>query len=94
MPIDVICQHKVDGSIIPIKIKVRDEDGEFHIFKIGAYRPLIENGTHLLPNGVPLNNHIWSYECRICMFGLEKITYLYYNTTDGRWTCKMNRYEG
>ncbi len=25
---DVICQHKTDGSIIPLKIRITDEDGE------------------------------------------------------------------
>ena len=26
--LDVICQHKKDGTIIPLKIRLQDEDGE------------------------------------------------------------------
>lgn len=25
---DVICQHKKDGTIIPLKLRIEDEDGE------------------------------------------------------------------
>lgn len=24
---DVICQHKADGTIIPLRIRIKDEDG-------------------------------------------------------------------
>ena len=27
-PIDTICQHSKDGEIIPLKIRLTDEDGE------------------------------------------------------------------
>ena len=87
-PIDVICQHKTDGSIIPIKIKLQDEDGEFQIFRISAFRPLIEGGVHVMPNGVKMGNHIWSYECRIHVFGALRTVFLIYNTNDGKWICK------
>lgn len=88
--IDVICQHKTDGSIIPIKIKLQDEDGEFQIYKIYAYKMLLENGIHIMPNGVKIGNHIWTYECRINVFGCLKTMYLMYNINDGKWKCRSH----
>ncbi len=88
-PIDVICQHSRDGSIIPIKIKLSDEDGETHIFRIGSYRVLLENGSHVLPGGVHSSDHIWTFECRICIFGMQKQIYLMYNAFDGIWSCRV-----
>ena len=36
--IDVICQHKQDGNIIPLKIRLQDEDGEYQAFVVKSYR--------------------------------------------------------
>ena len=30
--LDVICQHKKDGSIIPLKIRLQDEEGVSVVF--------------------------------------------------------------
>ena len=35
---DVICQHKIDGRIIPIKIRILDEDGEYQVYNIRSYK--------------------------------------------------------
>ena len=32
--IDVICQYTATGNIIPLRIRVRDTDGEYHCFTI------------------------------------------------------------
>ena len=37
-PIDVICQHSQDGSIVPLKIRVRDDDGEYQAYMIQGFR--------------------------------------------------------
>lgn len=36
--IDFICQHTMDGNIIPLKIRLRDEDGELQEYAIKGYR--------------------------------------------------------
>ena len=36
--IDMICQHKADVTIIPIKFRMVDDDGLFQEYKIKAYR--------------------------------------------------------
>ena len=37
-PIDVICQHSQDGTIVPLKIRVRDDDGEYQAYMIQGFR--------------------------------------------------------
>jgi len=45
---DVICQHKTDGTIIPLKIRIADEDGEYQIFNIKSYKVLSDHKEHTL----------------------------------------------
>lgn len=40
---DVICQHKIDGSIIPLKIRITDEDGEYQVYNIKILQRCIES---------------------------------------------------
>ena len=82
---DVICQHRRDGKIIPIKIRLEDEDGEFQTYKVQAYKDLTQYGKYVTPEGVSSVNHIWKYECKISVFGVEKRIRLHYNAFDNRW---------
>ena len=36
--IDFICQHTMDGTVIPLRIRLRDEDGELQEYTIKGYR--------------------------------------------------------
>ena len=36
---DVICQHTIDARIIPLKIRIQDEDGEMQTYSVKGYRP-------------------------------------------------------
>ena len=38
--VDVICQHSADGTIIPIRVRVKDEDGEYHAYTIKGYKDI------------------------------------------------------
>ena len=38
VPVDVICQHSRDGSLIPIRVRVVDEEGEFQSYTIKGYK--------------------------------------------------------
>ena len=84
---DVICQHKTDGTIIPLKIRIADEDGEYQIFNIKSYKVLSDHKEHTLPNGVSatLSNHLWQFECKICVFNMIKRIYLFYNSYENLW---------
>lgn len=82
---DVICQHTRDGTIIPIKIRLQDEDGEFQTYSIQAYKDLTHYGNYVMPNGVTTSNHMWRFECKIIVFGVEKRIRLFYNAFDNKW---------
>lgn len=82
---DVICQHKRDGKIIPLKIRLVDEDGEFQTYQIRAYKELSSDGSYMMPNGVMATNHIWLFECKIVVFNTEKRIKLFYNAYDSKW---------
>lgn len=35
--VDLICQHTMDGKIIPLKLRFQDEDGELQEFLVKGY---------------------------------------------------------
>lgn len=67
-PIDLICQHCRDGSIIPIKMRIKDEDGELQEYKIQGYR-LVDNKV------------MYCFECYILVRNLKKAVKII--STDG-----------
>ncbi len=85
-PIDVICQHRTDGAILPIKIKCADDDGEYQVYRILSFRELTPGeATFTLPNAVNATRILRRFDCKIRVFGKERIISLLYNTTTGRW---------
>ena len=47
--IDVICQHTREGNMIPIKIHIQDEEGEFQTFVVKSYKDLSHKGNFTMP---------------------------------------------
>ncbi len=83
---DVICQHKSDHTIIPLKIRLKDDDGEFQTYMIRAYRDLTTYGRYSMPNGfLCATNHIYTFECKIAVFDRERVIRLMYNASDNEW---------
>ena len=64
-PIDVICQHSQDGTIVPLKIRVRDDDGEYQAYMIQGFREEERRGGITTKDGVYINSHVTVYECQI-----------------------------
>lgn len=84
-PAEVICQHCLDGKVMPIKVRITDENGERQQFLIKAYKEL-EVGTGSTEGGrIPATASLHRYDCKIAI--LDKMTdlTLYYNATSGRW---------
>ena len=52
IPIDVICMHSKDGKMVPLRIRVTDEEGLNQSFTIKEYRELSHQGTYTRPDGV------------------------------------------
>ncbi|MCR5108972.1 MAG: hypothetical protein K6B28_12520 [Lachnospiraceae bacterium] len=84
-PIDVICQHTTEGYLIPIKLRFRDDEGEYQSYRIKSYKDLYHKGQFTLPNGIIATNSILPYECRIDIFGRERSILIYYNCDDNIW---------
>ncbi len=81
--VDVICQHSRDGSIIPIKLRVADEDGEFQTYLIRSYKDITNYGSS--DNHNTAINHRWTFDCVILVFGRERRIRLQYNSLDNLW---------
>ena len=66
---DVICQHKTDGTIIPLKIRITDEDGEYQVYNIKSYKDVLrrcgQRRAQFFRRGEPLRQ---SSKILICLF--------------------------
>ena len=91
LAVEVICQHGIDGTIMPIKIRFQDEYGEWQSFKIMAYR---ENGmgeeSSQVPGSIPATATLRRFDCKIQVFETEKSIALYYNTNQGIWRLRYS----
>ncbi|MCR4604467.1 MAG: hypothetical protein K5639_00525 [Eubacterium sp.] len=88
-PIDVICQHSKDGEIIPIKIRLTDEDGVCQEYKIRDFRIVPVNEKQYTPDGLFVSAHTTVYECKIITFKREKTIHINYRCSDGIWSVFM-----
>ena len=85
--IDMICQICADGTIIPMKMRVVDDDGAHQEFKIKSYKNLTYKGNVFnLPDVGPVcTTGICPFECKIDVFGVEKTINLFYNVNYHIW---------
>lgn len=83
--IDVICQHCKNGKIIPMRIRLVDEDGERQTYTIKSYRDLTYYGDSSKNDLLVTPYHIRSFSCKILVWGTEKDIQLSYNTNEQRW---------
>ena len=83
--LDVICLHKKDGSVIPMRIRLADDEGELHAYTIQGYKDLSYKGEYTMPNGVTVTKSTMVFECHIIVFRMKKTIRLYYDTTKSRW---------
>lgn len=84
--IDVICAHTKEGKVIPMKLRVKDEDGETQSFVVQEYRELTYCGGHNPSDGVPVfGNYIVSYECKINVLGKARWLKIAYHSKEMIW---------
>lgn len=85
--IDVICQHSRDGQIIPLRIRIQDEDGVFQTFVIKSYKDCSFHSTsYTMPNSINVaHQQTWIFDCKIQVIDSLKQIRLIYNTYDGTW---------
>jgi len=83
--VDVICQHTKDGNLIPMRIRVKDEEGEYQTYTTKEYRDVSHRGTRTTPDGVYINNNTFAFECKILVFGVKKLIRFYYQPNNTIW---------
>lgn len=84
-PVDVICQHSRDGSLIPLRVRVCDEEGQLQTYKIHQYKDQSHRGTRENPDGVYVTNNTFVFECIITVFGQKRVIRLYYEPGGTIW---------
>ena len=84
--IDVICQHTRESKIIPLRIRLQDEDGEFHTYNIKEYKDTSPTNCYTLSNGMMVSRGTWSFDAKIAVFGNLKNIRLFYHLADNKWT--------
>ena len=85
--VDMICQLNKDETIIPMKMRLVDEDGMLQEFQIRGYRIVNTDGDYKLPSGlhVSSNGMFQLYECKILILGRERVVRLIFNKRNLIW---------
>ena len=84
-PIDVICQHTKDGTMIPLKLRFHDEEGEYQSYVVKGFKDLSHKGKYTRPDGIIVTSSIFPFDCRINCFGVMKVIRIYYNSNENIW---------
>ena len=88
MNIDVIAQFNRDGSIVPLKIRLTDADGETQQYRIKQYRDITDHdefcwGTNKIK--IPGNTINRYFECKIETFQRLSTIVIFYIPYDRVW---------
>ncbi len=85
--VDVIALHQIDGTTIPLRVRLTDEEGERREFTILQYRDIGGKGNQTFPDGMNIANDTLAYECYIEVAGTRRLIRLYYKPAlQGHWT--------
>ena len=83
--LDVICQHKSNGDIIPIRFRLMNEDGEYETYTIKGYRNITHPGPYTTPDGLYVSNNVYIYECLVVVLNYKRKVRLYFDTHNCKW---------
>ncbi len=84
-PVDVICQQNRDGTMIPLRVRLTDEEGATQTYTIKEYKDLSHQGTRTMPDGMYVTDRTFVYECQVLAFGRFKMIRLYYEPSGTIW---------
>ena len=84
--VDVICQFKKDGEIIPIKVRFEYEDGALQEYKIKSYRQVTETNQYVM-----VTSSMIPFECKVEAFGEVRTIFLTFNCNNHVWLMKVKR---
>ena len=77
--VDVICQHSKDGTIIPMRVRLVTEDGEYETFIITGYKQIED------PNIGIANRSILTFSCKVQAHERERRFKLVYYVNQMTW---------
>ncbi len=83
--VDVIAEFKADGSIIPMRFRIMNEDSEYDTFTIKSYMPVTRKDPYTTEDGVYVANNTRVFKCKIIALGAERIVRLYFHTGNLSW---------
>lgn len=88
--VDLICMYSKKGDIIPLRIRVTDEDGLPQVYSIKKFKNLSHRGCMQMPDGVYVTDNTLIFECSILILGTEKTVRLYNTPPKTVWqiSCK------
>ena len=84
--VDVIAEFKSDGTIIPMRFRIMNEDGEYEAFTIKGYKQMPSKGTYTTEDGLYICNDDLVFKCKINILNMEKIVRLYFHSRKNSWT--------
>ncbi|MCR5099642.1 MAG: hypothetical protein K6B14_11955 [Lachnospiraceae bacterium] len=87
--LDVICMMGGDDVVIPLRIRIEDDDGVRQAYSIKDCRDISHRGTCTRPDGVFVTNEMLVFACKIDVFGALRPITLYYDTGKSRWTMSV-----
>ena len=83
--IDVICEMKNSGAIVPLRLRFADDDGAIHEYTIKGYK-VLNNAElfHLPDSGYQRSNYVVIL-VKVIDFGRFLEIMLYYDKSKSRW---------
>ena len=75
--VDVILQHNTDGTIIPMRLRFTNNDGERVEYTIRGYKDLSGQETRTMPDGVFVTSNDLVYQCRLIVNNQQRYIYLH-----------------
>lgn len=83
--VDVICEHKSDGNVIPMRFRLMNEDGNYEAYTIKGYRQLYHKETYTTPDGVYVCSKDIVFECRVLILDMYRTVRLYFDKDKVSW---------
>ncbi len=83
--VDVICEHKSDGTVIPMRIWLMNDDGVYESYTIKEYRQIMRKDCYTTPDGLTVCSRDMVFECRVLILDLYRTVRLYFNLNNCSW---------
>ena len=83
--LDVICQISHDGTVIPIRIRTPDDEGELQTYNVKEYRQINHDSQIVKDDGIDITYHTLVFDSRLIVGERVQPARLYFNTEGATW---------